>query len=69
MNDIYAFILLLNKINFDIYNNSSDYQKFEYICHLLNGNYRFDNIAKIKNIIYCIDTFIYNFNRAVKHFS
>ena len=69
MKDIYAFILLLNKINFDVYENSNDYQKFEYICYLLKGNYRFENINKIKNIIYCIDVFIYNFNRAVKELS
>ena len=69
MKDIYAFILLLNKINFDVYENSNDYQKFEYICYLLKGNYRFEYINKIKNIIYCIDVFIYNFNRAVKELS
>ena len=69
MKDIYAFILLLNKINFDVYENSNDYQKFENICYLLNGNYRFEKISKIKNIIYCIDVFIYNFNRAVKELS
>ena len=69
MKDIYAFILLLNKRNFDVYENSNDYQKFEYICYLLKGNYRFENINKIKNIIYCIYVFIYNFNRAVKELS
>ena len=69
MKDIYAFILLLNKIKSDVYENSNDYQKFEYICYLLNGNYRFENINKIKNIIYCIDVFVYNFNRAIKELS
>ena len=66
MKDIYTFILLLNKINYDIYEHSNDYQKFEYICYLLNGNYRCENINKIKHIIYFIDVFIFNFNRAIR---